>query len=219
MTAFNLGDSCGQVETGSAGRYRSSYFSKVAAEASSFLEAWQALVIFGSRDGTPACCQIRWGLIWSNRSPFQLTQVLIVFIDLQHRRYRSKQHCSPQREEWLYAVLALFPPAPAADSKPAYHANLAGNITLRTACPCCSFFTDTLPSESKQASWNSVSACMPTTEELQLHFSSPLLHFPPPFFLIILIMESAANGWNELLSSPPCQWPLQATQFPPDAMA
>ncbi len=49
-------------------------------------------------------------------------------------------------------------------------------LTLRTACPCCSFFTDILPGESKHASWSSVPACVPTTKELQSHFS-PLPSF------------------------------------------
>lgn len=43
-------------------------------------------------------------------------------------------------------------------------------------------------------------AYKPRTEELLLYFSP--LSFNPPL-LIILIVESAASGWNELLISRP----------------
>lgn len=70
--------------------------------------------------------------------------------------------------------------------QPPLHANLAVSITedavsLQLLLYCL---------QSKQASWNCVPACMPTTDKL--HFSS--LSFTPPFFLIILIMESAASS-------------------------
>ncbi len=54
---------CVQVETGSTVRgCHSSYFLRVARVASSFLEAWQALLMFDSQGGTPACRRIRWGV-------------------------------------------------------------------------------------------------------------------------------------------------------------
>lgn len=60
--------------------------------------------------GTPCLppYQMDRGLFWSHRSPFLLTQALIVFTDLWCRRERSQQHCSSREQEsympsWQYS--------------------------------------------------------------------------------------------------------------------
>lgn len=118
-----------------------------------------------------------------------------------------------ERINFIYCqvLLACCPSITRSSSWKSPQAEFLCFTVLRAVCPCFSFITDTLLRDTRQL--EQCATCVPTTEALHLHST-----FPPALILIILITESAASGWNELLSSPSCQRPFRATQFPPAVM-